>query len=82
MGNIIKVKFNKDGKPQGRAYSYLTPVEVQVGDLVEISARSKAVKGTVTEINVPASEIESFKDKIKSVIGKAKEETEEDKNEN
>ena len=71
MTNIIKVRFNKDGKPQGREYSYLTPEEVQVGDIVEMETRGAIAKGTVTQTQVPAGEIESFKDKIKTIIGKA-----------
>lgn len=76
--NIIKVKFNKDGQPRGREYSYLTPEEVEVGDIVEMETRGGITKGTVTQINVPEEEIEPFKDKIKSIIGKAKEETPKD----
>lgn len=71
MTNIIKVRFNKDGKPQGREYSYLTPEEVQVGDIVEMETRGKTAKGTVTQTSVPAGEIADFKDKIKTIIGKA-----------
>lgn len=71
MTNIIKVKFNKDGQPRGREYSYLTPEEVEVGDIVEMETRGGIAKGTVTQINVPVSEIEPFKDKVKSIIGLA-----------
>lgn len=71
LTNIIKVKFNKDGQPQGREYSYLSPIEVEVGDIVEMETKGGVAKGTVTQINVPASEIEPFKDKIKSIIGLA-----------
>lgn len=71
LTNIIKVRFNKEGQPQGREYSYLTPVEVAVGDIVEMETRGKVAKGTVTQIDVPAAEIEPFKDKIKSIIGLA-----------
>lgn len=74
--NIIKVRFNKEGKPQGREYSYLTPEEVQVGDIVEMETRGKVAKGTVTQIKVPEGEIEKFKDVIKTIIGKAKPEDE------
>lgn len=74
MTNIIKVRFNKDGQPRGREYSYLTPVDVIVGDIVEMETKNGTAKGTVTQINVPVGEIESFKDKIKSIIGKAEEE--------
>lgn len=72
MKNIIKVRFNKDGQPQGREYSYLTPEEVEVGDIVELETRGKVAKGTVTQTQIPVGEIEAFKDKIKSILGKAK----------
>lgn len=71
MKNIIKVRFNKGGQPMGREYSYLSPIEVEVGDIVEMETRGAVAKGTVTQINVPAAEIEPFKDKIKSIIGLA-----------
>jgi len=74
LTNIIKVKFNKDGQPQGREYSYLTPMEVEVGDIVEMETQRGTAKGTVTQTNVPEEEIKPFKDKIKSIIGKIQEE--------
>lgn len=77
MTNIIKVRFTKDGQPHGREYSYLTPVEVEVGDLVELPSRNGTAKGIVTQLNVPAGEIEAFKDRVKSIIGKAELETKE-----
>ncbi|MDU5080282.1 hypothetical protein [uncultured Tissierella sp.] len=70
MTNIIKVRFNKDGQPQGREYSYLSPIEVVVGDIVEMETQRGIAKGTVTQINVPRSEIEQFRDRVKSIIGK------------
>lgn len=40
MTNIIKLRFfNRDGEPQGREYTYYTPTEVAVGDIVDIDAR-------------------------------------------
>lgn len=37
--NIIKLRFIRNGQPQGREYTYYTPVEVAVSDIVEIEAR-------------------------------------------
>ena len=80
MSNIIKLKFTSKGEPYGREYTYFTPVEVKVGDLVEVEATSikngavrKAV-GIVTQIDVPEEEIAPFKDKAKTIIGLFKEE--------
>lgn len=64
---LIKVKFLKDGNPSGRGYTYFSPEEVVVGDEVQIN---ESAKGIVIEINVPEEEIESYKDKVKTIIGK------------
>jgi hypothetical protein len=64
---LIKVKYLKDGNPSGRGYTYFSPEEVVVGDEVQIN---ESAKGIVIEINVPEEEIESYKDKVKSIIGK------------
>ena len=68
--DLVKVKFLKNGKPYGRAYTYETPVKVEVGNLVQINEDSV---GEVVEVNVPISEIENFRDKLKSIVGIAKE---------
>lgn len=68
--NIIKLRFLRNGQPQGREYTYYTPVEVKVGDIVELEARDGIAKGMVTQINVPEEEIAPFKDRAKSIIGK------------
>lgn len=69
--NIIKLRFIRNGQPQGREYTYYTPVEVGEGDIVEIEAREGIAKGIVTQVNVPEEEIAPFKDRAKSIIGKA-----------
>lgn len=43
-----------------------------VGDIVEIEAREGIAKGIVTQVNVPEEEIAPFKDRAKSIIGKAR----------
>ena len=74
--NIIKLRFVRDGQPQGREYTYYTPVEVAVGDTVELESRDGIAKGIITQINVPEEEIAPFKDRAKSIIGKLSEEPE------
>ena len=71
MTNIIKLKFMRNGQASGREYTYYTPVEVVVGDIVELESREGIAKGVVTQVDVPESEIEAFKDRAKSIIGKA-----------
>ena len=60
----IKVKFLKNGEPHGREYTYKAAFPVSVGQEVIIPGGGN---GVVTEINVPAKEVESFNDKIKEI---------------
>lgn len=69
--NIIKLRFIRDGEPSGREYTYYTPSDVEVGDIVELEAREGTAEGMVTQINVPEEEIAPFKDRAKTIIGKA-----------
>ncbi len=69
--NIIKLRFIRNGEPSGREYTYYTPVEVAVGATVEMEAREGIAKGMVTQVNVPEEEIAPFKDRAKTIIGKA-----------
>lgn len=70
MTNVIKVKFLRNGKPSGRAYTYYTPEEVAVGDIVDLDSRGGISQGLVAEINVPEEDILVFGDAAKSIIGK------------
>lgn len=70
MTNVIKLKFMRNGQPSGREYTYYTPVEVEVGDIVELDSRDGIAKGIVTQIDVPESEIAAFADRAKSILGK------------
>lgn len=64
---IVKVKFLKDGQETGGPYTYFSNDVVAVGDTVQIN---ESAKGVVTDIDVPEIEIEDFKDKVKTIIGK------------
>lgn len=70
---LIKARFLRFGEPYGRVYTYETNENVEVGDLVQLNEKGQ---GIVTEINVPESEVESFKDKLKFIIGKVQPEEE------
>jgi hypothetical protein len=70
MTNVIKVKFLRGGKPSGRAYTYYTPEEVTVGDIVDLNSRDGVDQGVVTAINIPVEEILIFGDGAKSILGK------------
>ena len=60
----IKVKFLRNGEPHGREYTYKATLPIRVGQEVILPGGGN---GVVTEINVPAKEVESFNDKIKEV---------------
>lgn len=76
MTNVIKVKFLRNGQPSGRAYTYYTPEEVAVGDIVKLDSRNGIAHGVVTEIDVPEKEILAFGAGAKSIIGKVQEQQE------
>ena len=75
---IIKVQFLKGEVPSGKAYTYFSEEGVSKGDLVQIDSHAK---GVVTEVNFPESEIEAFRDKVKTIVGKVVEESQEKNNE-
>lgn len=71
--NLIKLKFLRDGQPAGREYTYISKSAVEVGDTVQVREAEEgkdAPKGIVTAVNVPESEVESFRDKLKEIVGK------------
>lgn len=63
---IIKARFLKDGEPSGREYSYISDIEVQVGDRVVLNDTSK---GIVTAVDVPEEEVAAFADRLKKIVG-------------
>lgn len=72
---LIKVKFLKSGEPSGKAYTYFSEQPVEVNDKVQINSVSV---GIVTEVNVPEEEIAAYKDKVKSILGKYEDSSEEE----
>lgn len=74
--NLVKLKFLRNGEPSGREYTYISKSEVTVGDTVivrEAEPGKDAPKGIITAVNVPESEVENFKDKLKAIVGKVEE---------
>ena len=71
--NVIKLQYLRAGEPSGREYTFFTPEPVEVGDIVDIAVVSQdnTSQGMVTAGNVPLAEIEPFKDRAKTIIGKA-----------
>lgn len=66
----VKVKFLKNGEPNGREYTYKSTFTVRVGQEVILPGGGN---GIVTEINVPEESVESFKDRIKEIESMAEE---------
>jgi len=71
MTNIIKVRFFKGGTPAGKEYSYYTPEQVDIGDIVDVGTRNGTARATVTAVDVPEAEIAAFKPAVKTIIGKS-----------
>ncbi len=72
---LIKVKFFRFGMPAGRDYTYWSAIDVKAGDIVELPHPVPQPEGTpynkgmVTQIDVPEDEIETFRNKVKTIIG-------------
>lgn len=81
---IIKCRFtDHEGNPRGREYSYYSDIPVDVGMMVDVPttpqnstemANPQTKKVIVTAVDVPESEIEAFKDCVKTIVGIHKEE--------
>jgi len=66
--NIVKVKYVSDsGELSGREYTYYSVDRLSIGDIVIVPVRDTVGKAMVSWIDVPASEIEAFKDKVKTI---------------
>ena len=71
--NIISVKYEDNYMPKtfcGRAYSYYTTVDVEVGDLVIAPTASGDKIARVSEINVPEKYVEFIKPYLKIITTK------------
>ena len=64
---IVKVKFLKDGEPQGAAYTYYSKEVLKVGDLVKVNEQAK---GIIVEVDTPEEAIADFKSRVKVLYGK------------
>ena len=72
--NLVKLRFLRGGEPQGREYTYISKAKVEVGDIVIVrkpdAEGAEPPKGIITMVDVPETEVESFKDKLKEIVGK------------
>ena len=63
MSNIISVKYEENFTPKvfgGKAYSYYTAVDVEVGDLVIAPTSNGDKIALVSEINIPESKVQNI----------------------
>lgn len=68
--NIISVKYEDKYMPKtfgGKAYSYLTAVNVKIGDLVVAPTANGDKIARVSEINIPESKVEEIKPYLKLI---------------
>lgn len=66
--NIIKVKLmDSAGKVKGRAYTYKSVVDVQVGDIVVADMAGSMKRLKVVETEIPQSEIEGLNYEVKLI---------------
>ena len=72
--NLVKLSFFRGGEPQGREYTYISKEKVEVGDTVIVrkpdTQGAEPPKGIITMVDVPETEVESFKDRLKEIVGK------------
>ena len=76
---LVKVQFLRNGEPGGRKYTYVTALDLRVGDLVIVPPSNSVAY--VVELDVPVEEVAAFKDRLKRIDVKVvpKEESDEDK---
>ena len=67
--NLVKVQYfsTTTGEISPREYTYYSENRLEVGTIVEVPVKDHTIKAKVSAINVPVSEIEEFKDKVKSI---------------
>ncbi len=71
--NIISVKYEDQFNPKtfsGKAYSYYTAVEVEVGDLVIAPTSNGNKIARVSEINIPEEKVVMIKPYLKLIVDK------------
>ena len=76
---LVKVQFLRNGEPSGRKYTYVTSLDLRVGDMVIVPPGGSVAQ--VVELDVPMEEVAAFKDRLKRIDVKClpKEESDEDK---
>ena len=66
--NIVKVRFFKDGNEVGpREYTYYSIDRLAVGEVIRAPVRNGNTTAIVSAVDVPESEIQPFKDSVKTI---------------
>ena len=71
--NIVSVKYEDKYIPKtfsGKAYSYITEIKLEVGDIVVAPTSYGEQIARVSEINIPEYKVESFKTSLKLITDK------------
>lgn len=71
--NIIAVKYEDNfvhGTFGGKAYSYYTKTNVEIGDLVKAPTKNGTNIAIVSKVNIPEEEIENIRPYMKTIISK------------
>lgn len=71
--NIISVKYEDKFSPKtfsGKSYSYITQVDVEIGDLVIAPTTYGDKIARVSEIDIPETRIENIKQFLKTITYK------------
>ena len=71
--NIISVKYEDNYEPKtfgGKAYSYYSNTNVNIGDLVRVPTAYGEKIAIVSEVNIPEQKVESIKPYLKTIIDK------------
>jgi hypothetical protein len=66
---LVKVRYvdESTGEVSGREYTYFSEEPLNIGDLVTAPIKDTIGKAKVTAVDVPESEIATFKDKVKTI---------------
>lgn len=71
--NIVSVKYEDKYIPKtfsGKAYSYITEIKLEIGDIVVAPTSYGEQIARVSEINIPEYKVESFKASLKLITDK------------
>ena len=71
--NIVKVKYEDEYNPKtfiGKAYTYYTDVDLEIGDIVEAPTRYGVKIARVSMINIDENEIANIKSAMKIITRK------------